>query len=126
LDGRTSKRIVVDIEVEARICDTPCRALVYDLSCDGCGIEILAGELRRDDQVILHFTFATRVSGRLAWQIGLNGGVQFSERIDPSVVERLMSFKGGQSILAVERLQDRFGRPIPRPRGGHTVPRWQE
>ena len=125
LDERAFKRVVIDIEVEAQIGDVPCRAFVYDLSCDGCSIEILDGKLRRDDHIVLNLPPATRVSGRLAWQIGLNGGVQFSERIGVEVVECL-SLKVRQNIAAEEGLKDGFGRPLPRPRGGHKPPRWLE
>ena len=124
MDERASKRVVVDVEIDAQIGDRLCRAFVYDLSCDGCSIEILDGELRRDDRVILNFPSAMRVSGRLAWLIGLNAGVQFSERIAAAAVERL-SFRVQRHIPEV-RPQDQFGRPVPRPRGGHTPPRWQD
>ena len=125
MDERASKRVVVDIEVEAQIGGKPCRAFVYDLSCDGCSLELLdGGELRRGDLVVLSFPSAGRVAGRLIWQIRLNGGVQFWERIDPAAVEQL-SFKPNLTELADNRFFDRFGRPISRPRGGHKTPSWE-
>ena len=125
MDERAFKRVVVDIEVEAQIDGRLCRAFVYDLSCDGCSLELLDGrELRQGELVVLSFPSAGRVAGRLIWQIRLNGGVQFAERIDPATVEQL-SFKPSLPAPADDRLFDRFGRPIARPRGGHKAPSWE-
>ena len=125
MDERASKRVVVDVEIDAQIGDRLCRAFVYDLSCDGCSLELLSGgALRRGDLIVLSFPSAGRVAGRLIWQIRLNGGGQLSERIDPAAVEQL-SFKPTLSVSADERLFDRFGRPVPRPRGGHKAPSWK-
>jgi hypothetical protein len=124
LDERASRREVVDIEVEAQIGGKPCRAFVYDLSCDGCSLELRGdGELRRGDLVVLSFPSAGRVAGRIIWRIRLKGGVQFCERIGAAAVERL-SFRPNLPDLADDRLFDGFGRPVPRPRGGHKVPSW--
>jgi hypothetical protein len=124
VDERASKRVVVDVEIDAQIGDRLCRAFVYDLSCDGCSIEILDGETasRRSRHPQLPHRHARLRPARLA--IGLNAGVQFSERIAAAVVERL-SFKAQRYVPEV-RPQDQFGRPVPRPRGGHTPPRWQD
>jgi hypothetical protein len=91
----------------------------------GGSIELLdGGELRRGDLVVVSFPYAGRVAGRLIWQIRLNGGVQFSERIDPAAVDQL-SFKPNLREPADERLVDGLGRPIARPRGGHKTPSWE-
>lgn len=45
MDERGNKRVVVDLELDARVGSRVTRVLVYDLSIDGCMTESRAGQL---------------------------------------------------------------------------------
>ena len=116
MDERIFQRVVVDLEFDARVSDVPCRAFVYDLSCDGCMIEVQGGQFERGDRVILDFRPLSRVAGRLVWCIGRNCGVQFDQPLHEITVEKI-GFQPDPPNSGEPWLRDRFGRPISKPRG---------
>jgi len=116
VDQRVSKRFVVDIEFDAQLSDKSCLALVYDLSRDGCMIEVQDGEFESGDRIVLDFRPLARAAGQLVWCIGRSCGVQFNEPLHTSVVEEF-GFRPDPPGFDEAWLRDRFGRAVSKARG---------
>ena len=110
MDDRSSKRVVVDLELEACVDSRVARVLVYDLSIDGCMIEARTGQLPVAGCAIeLSLPHVGLTTGTLAWTQGRYGGVFFTRRLHQAVVDDL-GFKPTPD--RGHRLQDQFGRPV--------------
>lgn len=110
MDERGNKRVVVDLELDARVGSRVTRVLVYDLSIDGCMIESRAGQLPgAGGAVELPSPDAGVTAGTLAWAQGRCGGVLFTNRLHESLVDRI-GFKPAAEPGHV--LRDGFGRPV--------------
>ncbi|AKH43094.1 hypothetical protein FHS61_001206 [Altererythrobacter atlanticus] len=121
MDERTSKRVVVDVEVEARIDERPCRIFVTDLSTGGCMIEAEDADLVPGDRVMLHFERLVDIGGRIVWLREGVGGVQFHLPLHAAVVERLGFRPGDEWDSDTAQLFDNFGRPLPVPRPPRAI-----
>jgi len=123
LDERATRRVVVDVEVEARFDDHPCRVFVTDLSAGGCMIEMRSGDIIPGDRLVLHFERLLDVAGRMVWMRGGIGGVQFNEHLHDAVVDRLGFFRRSDDSDDPAQLYDSFGRalPVPRPVRPQTI-----
>jgi hypothetical protein len=110
MDDRCNKRVVVDLELDARVGSQVTRVLVYDLSVDGCMIEAKAGPLPgKGGAIELPLPHAGVTEGTLAWAQGRYGGVLFADRLHAAVVDYL-GFRPTPDRAHV--LRDRFGRPV--------------
>lgn len=107
MDDRGNKRVVVDLELDARVDSLVTRVLVYDLSIDGCMIEARTGQLPPTGGAIeLPLPHVGLTTGTLAWAQGRYGGVLFTNRLHEAVVYDL-GFKPTPD--RGHPLQDRFG-----------------
>jgi hypothetical protein len=110
MDDRGNKRVVVDLDLDARVHSRVTRVLVYDLSIDGCMIEASTGQLLvADDAIELPLPYVGVTRGTLAWAQGRYAGVLFTHRLHAAVVDHL-GFKPTPDRGHL--LQDRFGRPV--------------
>ena len=108
---RASERATVDIE----IAEGPehgrasARALIYDLSQDGCMIEFVGRLLSPGDRVAVPLDDQTLVSATLVWQVGRNAGLQFVERLEKTTVDRLAPKQAapGAAVIRRSRLRSR-------------------
>jgi hypothetical protein len=108
MDERATKRVAVDLALEAGLEGVSLRVQVYDLSMDGCSIEAEAIDLPEPGSPItLRFADDCNLAGTLTWVKTRNGGVQFVERLPSFLVQSL-----GYADSPSQRrgFQDRFGR----------------
>jgi hypothetical protein len=110
MDERGTKRVVVDIELDARVGDRIVRVLLRDMSVDGCMIEASAEPwpvVGGGVEVLL--PYAGWKAGAFAWAKGGSGGVLFTERLHEAVVHQLGFRPALQSGYV---LRDQFGRVL--------------
>lgn len=112
LNLRASERAAVDIEVAERPAHgrASARALIYDLSQDGCMIEFVGRLLSPGDRVAVPLDDQTLVSATLVWQVGRNAGLQFAERLDKITVDRLAPKHAAPGAAMVMRSRSRSRR----------------
>lgn len=111
LNLRASERTAVDIEIT----EGPdherasARALIYDLSQDGCMIEFVGRRLSPGDRVAVPLDDRTLVPATLVWQVGRNAGLQFVERLDKTMIDRLAPKQAapGAAVIRRSRLRSR-------------------
>lgn len=112
MDQRDSKREVVGLEVTATFKGKHCRALLYDLSMDGCTVHT-GGRFALHAGDTIHFDVphagATRAT--VIWTKGQFGGAQFTERLDQAVVTKLGFRPHTPPDTA---FHDQYGRPVLR------------
>lgn len=112
LNLRASERAVVDIQID----EGPehgrgsARAIIYDLSQDGCMIEFVGRLLTRGDRVSVPLDDHTMVSATLVWQVGRNAGLQFAERLEKTTVDRLTPKRAAPGAAMVRRSRPRSRR----------------
>ena len=112
LNLQATERATVDIE----IAEGPehgrasARALIYDLSQDGCLIEFVGRFLSPGDRVAVPLGDQTLVSATLVWQVGRNAGLQFAERLDKTTIDRLAPKQAGPSAAMTRRSRSRSRR----------------
>jgi hypothetical protein len=68
---------------------------VYDLSMDGCMIQIAGIELREGQIIVLEFDAHCTATGTVQWRKNLTAGLQFETRLKPAVVARLVEAAAG-------------------------------
>jgi hypothetical protein len=117
VDQRASERFVVDLTAEGTLAGRSVRVCVYDLSMDGCMVEAQAPPLPEQGQAIeLTFPDGFNVSGKLAWTMGKNAGVQFASRLNETEVARRALRPKDLPV----GMADQFGRKLQRSRYGQT------
>jgi len=119
MDERNFERVVVERQIECRTRRGVKRAILYNLSVDGCMIEVEAGSVAREEEIFVALGNLIRARGRVVWQSGLNAGVQFSERLHEAVV-RYLGFKPSRERFDEIQPRDRFGQPLDRRTTGRT------
>lgn len=114
MDERTAKREVVDPEVALTVNGKACRARLYDLSMDGCMIDI-AGSFaaHAGDAIGLDLPDAGAIQGTLIWTRGPFGGAKFTPRLHQQLVTRLGFHPRPQPASP---FRDQFGRRLTHPR----------
>ena len=121
MDERRASRVVVDLHVDGVMESQACRVFVYDLSMDGCSIEIEGDcPVQSGCGVTLKFPDGLIATGRLAWALRRNGGVQFATRLPDALVADLALASG----ISKEKTKDRSS--LARPEafdGGSSTPR---
>ena len=115
MDERRTPRVVVDLNLDGFMESRACRVAVYDLSMDGCSIQI-DGEwpIQAGSCVTLKFPGGVIASGSLAWVNRRNGGVQFAARLPEALVTDL-AFAPGSTV---EKTKDRSSLARPQAFGG--------
>lgn len=110
MDERTAKREVVDLEVTVTFNGKPCRALLYDLSIDGCTMHIRGSfALRAGDAIQLDLPHAGATEATVIWTKGKFGGASFTSKLHQAEVTRL-GFR--PRSLANTAFRDQFDRPV--------------
>ena len=117
MDERRTPRAVVDLHLDGFMESHVCRVFVYDLSMDGCSIEI-DGEwpIQAGSNITLKFPDGLIATGNLAWVNRRNGGVQFAERLPEALVA---DFAFAPSVTE-EKAKDRSSLARPEMFGGGT------
>lgn len=90
-----------------------CRAMLHDISYDGCLAEFETEQFGVDDQLLIELESITLLGGRLIWRKGRLGGIRF----DTSPSEGLLAQINHHVECDAPRdawLHDQFGRRLPR------------
>jgi PilZ domain-containing protein len=110
VDERITKREVIDLEVALTFRGKLCRALLYDLSMDGCMIDTGGSfPLQADKTIQFELPHAGATEGTVIWTKGQFGGAKFTQRLDQALVTRLGFRPRPQPVT---KLRDQFGRPL--------------
>ena len=89
MDERAAIRFVSDREVDCYSIGATARALLYNVSTDGCMLQIPV-EIPRDWEFLcLRFEELEAIDGHIAWRRGCHAGVRFVQSLDPAVVASL-------------------------------------
>lgn len=109
---RASERTAVDIEITEGPAHgrASARALIYDLSQDGCMIEFVGRFLSPGDRVAVPLGDQTLVSATLVWQVGRNAGLQFAERLDKTTIDRLAPKQAAPGAAMIRQSRSRSRR----------------
>jgi hypothetical protein len=110
-ERRSAERLSIAAAVSCSMPGRSLDAIAYDLSTDGCMIEVSNASLKAGDPVVLCFPGQLSIEGRVAWAKYRNAGVQFSGQLDQQVVERIVGVHGRQHAART--------RPAERARGEH-------
>lgn len=110
MDERGAKREVVDLEVTGTFKGEPCRALLYDLSMDGCMLHT-GGRFAPSagDTIQFDLPHAGATDATVIWTKGEFGGAKFTGRLDQAVVTQLGFRPHSQPDTA---FRDHFGRLV--------------
>lgn len=112
MDERSYKRVEVDLDVAASVGTRSMRAMIYDLSMDGCLIEACDGPLPAESSAIdLHILDGQVTRGTLVWTKGNFGGVKFAELMHEAWVQHL----GLRPRTQMNDFRDQFGRQMSIP-----------
>lgn len=112
MERRRSERQPIVREVFGRVPATLVSATVLDVSATGCMGEADSVLIQRGATILLTFSDADEVAGRVVWREGLQFGVQFHEPISDRVLARLRQGEAVRPQKLIE-LRDHFGRPLP-------------
>jgi hypothetical protein len=113
MDERASRRVVVDLQVGAKVNGRLLRLLAYDLSMDGCMVDTCGEPLpAAGNAITIQLADALEIAGTLVWTLGRFGGVQFAQRLKHNLVEEL-GFKPKSEMTVT--FKDRFGRSLTLP-----------
>ena len=109
MDERAYKRVVVDLDVAASVGTRSMRAMIYDLSMDGCLIEACDHPLPVQSSAIdLHILEGEVTRGTLIWTKGNFGGVKFADLMREAWVQHL----GFRPRAQTRDFRDQFGRQM--------------
>jgi len=113
VDERIAKREVVDLEVAVTFKGKLCRALLYDLSMDGCMVD--AGDsfiLCGGEMIQFDLPHVGTIEGTVIWTKGQFGGAKFTHRLPRSLVSQLGFHPGSKPDTT---FRDQFGRSLTKP-----------
>ena len=109
---RATTRIVTDIETGFCSSSHSGRALVYNISTDGCMIEGPDEDSFDGDVISLSFPNLPPIDGKVVWRHERYAGIQFATQLKATTVSRL-GFKEPETRFNQSVPRDRFGRILP-------------
>lgn len=111
MDERASRRFVVDLLTAADIGGVRVPLVLYDLSANGCMVEIRTG-LRPavGSRTVLSLPTGIETSGEIVWRQDFFAGIKFLEPL-PEVLVRHLGYRRKADDEEVP-LADQFGRPL--------------
>ena len=92
---RTHERIPLTAEVSIRrLGNSNYRVAVFDLSLDGCKVELVE-RLRTEEHVLIKFDGLEILEAEVCWIEGFIGGLRFEKKIHPAVFDMLIARLAG-------------------------------
>lgn len=93
-ERRSVERLAIEAAVKCSMHDRSLDAIAYDVSTDGCMIEVSNASPKAGDPIMLCFPGQLSIEGKVVWAKYRNAGVQFSEQMDGQVVGRIVRVHG--------------------------------
>lgn len=93
-----------------------CRAMIYDISYDGCMAEFEIEQFDVHDQLMIKSGLIAPLAGRLIWRKGRLGGIRFNVAPSEGLLAQV-NLEMGYGAPIDAWLHDRFGRRLPRRSG---------
>lgn len=112
MERRRKSCTTTAVEVACRVQGRKGRATVYDVSCDGCMIDLNA-RVAAGDAVFITFADGIGIACKVLWAQGKQAGVQFDKPMHEAVVTHL-GFSTAPTDTQTLSPRDHFGRPLPR------------
>lgn len=110
-ERRNSQRTTTEVQATCRMGGRERRAIVYDVSSDGCMAEISGGSASAGGFVRVMFSCGIPAAGRVLWTDGSTAGIKFDHPLHPAVVAHLGFEFDGAAMSSVKH-RHRFGRFI--------------
>lgn len=111
MDLRANSRILVNKQIACWVDGDKDFAVLYDLSTDGCMIEMPNNRLKTGQSIRLELGDYMTLNGTVVWKTPSNSGIIFESIIHESVVESFGFHPSGVSF-GRSNARDRFGYPI--------------
>ena len=109
---RATTRIVTDIETVFCSGSHSSRALVYNISTDGCMIEGADADAFDGDAISLSLPSLPPIGGKVVWRHDRYAGIRFNTQLSATTVSAL-GFKEPELRFVQSVPRDRFGRILP-------------
>ena len=112
MKARAFERATVDKRVYCTFEGQRVPALLYDLSVDGCMIDVPDLYLETGDSLTLELSKGNTQEGQVVWERGGAVGLRFSTCLRPSIVVEL-GYKPSDTPFSEQDPRDSFGRELP-------------
>lgn len=89
MERRVGERIETMVELPCRVPATPCRAVMLDLSRDGCRLQMPHANFERGATALINLPGAEQFPGRVVWVTGNFVGVRFQRRMSDTLAAAL-------------------------------------
>lgn len=111
MDKRANGRIIVDKQVAYLVAGERDYVFLYDLSNNGCMIELANLVLKEGDKIQLELSDFVTVTGQVVWRAARNAGIAFEAHLHESFVTSLGFYP---TSLPFDRAlaRDRFGQAL--------------
>lgn len=102
MERRLETRMATNVQLNCRVPARPCRAIMHDLSHEGCRLELPHANVELGATALLDLPGTTRFPGRVVWIRSNVAGIRFDRRL------------GGRAAVALG-LDDPEPEPEPAP-----------
>ena len=89
-ERRSVERLEIKAPVICRVRGRSQDAFAYDISTDGCMIEVTKTSLKQGEPITMAFPDQTHTVGQVVWVKHRNAGIRFSEPLDRLVVGQIV------------------------------------
>lgn len=93
-ERRSAERLEIHAAVTCTVGVRSLDGVAYDLSTDGCMIEVASAAPRAGDPIVLCFRGQLSIEGKVVWAKHRNAGIRFSGQLDRLIVNRMVKVHG--------------------------------
>ena len=107
MERRLAERFETELHLTCRAPARPCRAILLDLSYEGCRIEVPHSTVDLGGTALIDLPKAPGFAGRIVWVNGHKAGIRFHRRLP----------KASAIALGIEQAEPEADPEPPRPEG---------
>jgi hypothetical protein len=114
MERRLHDRTNTNVLLRCRVPAQPCRAIMRDISYDGCRLEFVETAVQRGGSVSLEVPGCRPISGSIAWVHDLSAGLRFDNPLSSAAAISLGLRLNLKVLLSARRIESRAAAFITR------------